>query len=137
MSISRFYADGQLASSSGTLLGADRYTRVVSVSLFNTSSTLRQVIRLTLTGPTTEARSILRAKLEPYGSMTMRGVGMDPDTVLAGWSDDATTVDYMIEQTNSRNDESLSARPLSDKFQIQLRGTTGATLADELDPALS
>jgi hypothetical protein len=120
----RNVADGLLAAESATLLGADRYERVVSLILFNVSQ-FRQSLWLTLTRglpAPSETRTIARAELGAYEIITIRGVGMDPDTVLAGWASAAEAVAYSINQSI----ESEQGVPLSEKFQIERRDRTGA-----------
>lgn len=125
----RNVADGTLATESATLLGADRYQRVVSLILFN-DSRFKQTVWLTLTRALpypSETRYQARAELESYESITVRGIGMDETDVLAGWATGGGRVTYVITQSI----ESEQGVPLSEKFQIEKRTATGAVVGGE------
>jgi hypothetical protein len=116
--MSRLIADGQLAASSATLLGADRYERLVNVWLFNTSDSLTSEVWLTLNG-----RGIAYAELKPYESLYLGGLGMDKTSVLAGYATHAEVVNYLVSQTHSTS--WLRGIALSEKFQVESRDRAG------------
>src|SRR3990167_9070406 len=94
----RNLSDGQLASSSGTILGIGTAERVISVKLFNTSGSLTETVVLTLLRAGSTARTIARFKLAAYETAQINGIGMDPSDILAGYSSSANIVDYTVGQ---------------------------------------
>ena len=92
-------ANGQLAASSGTVLGAETARgaeRVVNVNLANTSASTTETVLLTVSRNGGTARRLDRIVLAPNESAKLLNVALDPPDVLAGSSTNATTVDYDI-----------------------------------------
>ena len=89
-------ADGQLSSSSATILGTAASDRTVGVVLYNTSSVLQQTVRLTITRSGSAARTLVRAVLEGNESLYLAGLTLDPSDLLAGLTTNAATVDYLV-----------------------------------------
>lgn len=89
-------ASGQLAGSSGTILGAatDSSERTVAITLFNTASS-QQVATLTVTHAGNTV-TLARVVLERYEALYITGQPLDPSTVLAGYADSASAIDYLI-----------------------------------------
>ncbi len=87
-------ANGQLAASSGTVLGAAADERVVAITLFNTSAT-EQTAVLTVTHAGTSV-TVARVTLERYEALYVFGLALDPSSVLAGYSTTASAVDYLV-----------------------------------------
>lgn len=87
-------ASGQLAGSSGTILGAGSEERTVAITLFNTAAS-EQIAVLTVTHAGNTV-TLLRVKLERYESLYITGQPLDPSSVLAGYADSASAVDYLI-----------------------------------------
>ena len=114
----RNLADGQLASSSATILGVGTAERVVSLSLFNTSSSATETVVITLLRVGSTARTIARFELEAYETAQINGQGMDPSDILAGYSTSANIVDYTVGN---------GAGP----FSLTLRDATGAPKATQ------
>lgn len=88
-------ADGQLSSSSATVLGTATSERTVSVTLYNTTAQ-EQTVALTVTRSGSTARTIARGKLKQYQTMRVNGLPLDPSDVLAGSADSASVVDYLV-----------------------------------------
>lgn len=89
-------ADGQLAASSGTILGAATGERFVNVLLVNTSGSSSETIILTVSRGGGTARRIARGVLEANCSAYIANLALDPSDVLAGYATGATTVDYLV-----------------------------------------
>lgn len=90
-------ANGQLGSSSATVLGAGTDLRTVAIALFNTAVT-EQTIYLAVSVAGGTARTLIRIKLAQYQAAYVRGVRLDPSDLLTGYSSSATSVDYVITQ---------------------------------------
>lgn len=113
-------ADGQLAASSGTLLGVDSRgnERTVSLILFNTSGSATETVLLTILRSGSTARTIARAKLGPYETMQVNGIALDGSDLLAGYATDASMVDYTIGQGQG-------------PFSVTVRDASGAPKATQ------
>ena len=112
-----YIADGQLGASSATLVGAGGNERTIAITLFN-SSAVEQTVVLTITRSGSTARTIVRATMEQYETLYVRGVPLDPSDILAGYSTGASVVDYLISHAAS-----------SEPFSILNRDESGAPKA--------
>ena len=90
-------ADGQLESSSATLLTAPGEGAMVHASFTNTGSS-KQTIILTVLRSGSTARRIARVTLEKDESHYIDGLPLSPSDVLAGYATYADAVDYVIAQ---------------------------------------
>lgn len=87
-------ASGQLAGSSGTVLGAGTDERTVAITLFNTAAS-EQIATLTVTHAGTTV-TLARVKLERYESLYLNGQPLDPSSVVSGYADSGSAVDYLV-----------------------------------------
>lgn len=92
-------ADGQLAASTSTLLGAAppaARRRAVDVKLYNTSSSSTETVTMTVSVNGGTARTLLRIDLAPYETLQVDNLALDDADVLAGYTDTASTVNYVV-----------------------------------------
>ena len=88
-------ADGQLAATSTTILGATGNERLVAVTLHNAAAT-KQTVVLTVTRAGSTARTIVYAVLKQYETHYIRGIPLDPSDILAGYATGANSVGYLV-----------------------------------------
>jgi hypothetical protein len=91
-------ANGQLAASSATILGAADAERTVAITLFNTSSQVQNITIAVTHGNVTV--TVARVKLQKkYESAYITGLPLDPSSLLVGYATYAAAVDYFITRT--------------------------------------
>lgn len=91
-------ANGQLAASAATILGAATDERTVGITLFNTNAQVQNVILSVTHGGVTVI--VARVKLEKkYESAYVTGLPLDPSSVLLGEATYGSAVDYFITRT--------------------------------------
>lgn len=100
-------ADGQLAASSATVLGAGSAERNVMVTLHNTSAVTQTVV-LSVSRNGGSSRTIFRGKLEQYETTYIDGISLNPADVLSGYATGASAVDYDV--TTSKGSFGVFAR---------------------------
>lgn len=96
-------ANGQLAATSGTLLGLappDIRRTYVSVKLYNSSGASTETVILTVAVAGGAARGLVRIDLAPYETLQVDNLALDDADILAGYASDAATVDYVVSQGN-------------------------------------
>ena len=109
-------SDGQLTTSSATLVTFDSTSYYLVIKLFNTSVADVDVT-LTVTRTTNgTARTLARAELKSYESLYLTGVSLDQADTLAGYASRASAIDYMV----SRDDRGEA------NFSIMCRAADGS-----------
>ena len=121
----RFVADGLLPVTATALLTVERYSCTLGVILYN-AGPIENDVQITLTRPGSTARLIGRTEIKAGEFFYLGGIGLDPDDVLSGQAEFAAMVEYSLAQENSRDNQSMSARPLSHKFAVAGNQKTGA-----------
>lgn len=92
-------ADGQLATTIGTLLTAGGYTQVLSIDLFNTSSSTTEIVKLYLKQSGGTRRQVRQYSLQPGESVQVidgDSWNLESGDLIEGVTTNATTVDYFI-----------------------------------------
>ena len=90
-------SDGQLTTSSATLVTLDNASHYIVAKFLNNSQTTDVDVYLTLTRTASgTARTIARATLEPYEAMYISGLALDQADTLAGYATLGSAIDYLI-----------------------------------------
>lgn len=105
-------ADGQLGSSSATVLSVGTGERVVTILLFNTNAVTQKVYLSVARAGGTE-RQFFQCELEQYETAQINGLVLDPSDVISGYATSASVVNYQIS--------------ISQPYSVQMRDAKGAT----------